>query len=187
MDCRFSFRHVIDLLRMPRLKWSNIIPGAESSNYPLLRGPVIKAANTRSYMGFAAHLARVCDSGDAFTTRRRELCELAAEMNDVWDGEGMFLSAASSERIVDLMYNLLIRYSWLSRQAHLQGLLLWNIVPKFHFAHHIAAQSALINPFCTRTYLEEGFVGQVAKMYRAYLRGPHAAVVHLVALLCARF
>ena len=162
---------------MPSLIWSNIVAGPENKTYPCLKGQVIKAANTRSYMGFVAYLAELCNDGSDFALRRMQVAQAARDLNQLWGAEPFFISSAGQARCAELVRIMLQGYSYLARMAVNEGLLWFNVVPKLHYASHLPRQSMLLSPRCTRTYLEESLVGRAQQMYQPNLRGQYARII----------
>ena len=64
--------------------------------------------------------------------------------------------------------------------AHLTAGMLqrsWPMRPKLHYSiAHMPRQAALINPRFVQAYLSESMVGNVAKIYRHSMDGPHMHV-----------
>jgi len=165
------------LRRMPSLTWANVLPGPEHKTYPCLRGQIIKAANTRCYIPFVAHLAELCNGGGHFCARRMQLAQAARDLNQLFDDQPMFLSAEGETQCAELVRTMLLSYSWLARHSMDRGVLWFNVVPKMHYCSHLPNQSKLVNPRCTRTYIEESLVGRAQVFFRTCLRGTYASTI----------
>ena len=59
----------------------------------------------------------------------------------------------------------------------LDGRMLWNVVPKHHYAVHLGQQTDLINSRFVRTYQLESKMGVFQRMYRRSMDGPYSRVV----------
>ena len=49
--------------------------------------------------------------------------------------------------------------------------MLWNVTPKFHIAWHWAWQAQFLHPHASACYVDESFVGVIAKIVRASTSG----------------
>ena len=100
----------------------------------------------------------------------------------------MFMSANAAAKALSCMEHFLAHYAWLHNYAKSQDLLLYNWVPKAHYAWHLAYCCRHMNARFTWTYKCESWVGQVAHIAascahgtsKAHLSGPLAEKYRLL-------
>ena len=71
----------------------------------------------------------------------------------------------------------------LRHKAKEQKQLLWHIVPKTHYMQHFPAEARLINPKVVQCYIEESYIGKVAKIWSSSKNGPHKDTIQRTVLL----
>ena len=98
----------------------------------------------------------------------------------------MFLSPEAAEELQECVYNSGIFYGELTKDAQAMKLKQWSQVPKFHLMEHLAVQGKYLNPRFFWTYMSEDFVGKVAKMGSALLRGTARHKVAYKVIKCYR-
>ena len=102
--------------------------------------------------------------------------------------EGAFMPKSSAMETSESGYRFLLCYSALVRWSMEQKKLLFNLVPKLHYLHHIMAdlRSAAENPSVTLVYNPVGnctsqcedFIGHIARLSRRVSpRAPHSRVL----------
>ena len=96
-------------------------------------------------------------------------------MRELYAG-GAFLLSEAAVRASQFAYGFLSCYSKLAEYAMERRYLLWNLVPKLHYIHHVAHYlevngtssklSHVLSPVCDCTHQCEDFVGHVARLSR---------------------
>ena len=76
----------------------------------------------------------------------------------------MFPSAPEADLALQLMETALASYGFLNREAETRNRLLYNMVPKVHYAWHLAYNFRFMNPRYTWTYKCESWVGRISKI-----------------------
>ena len=72
---------------------------------------------------------------------------------------------------------MLLHYTALGNDAAAQGDMLWNVVPKFRIAWHWAQQAEFFHPHASACYVDESFVGVIAKIVKASTNDARPALV----------
>ena len=152
------------------------------TSFPILSGPVIKAASSRCFIPYIADLAVRMDSGSLEHRHRRKVAEWLARLGTLFYSFPMFLDEDQHLQIEVAILKFSLHYSWLAQQASRQGMMHWNIVPKHHYVQHIGEQSSLINCRFTQCYKEESFVGRVTAIYAASANGRHEQTIQRTCL-----
>ena len=140
--------------------------------FPCLRGPGVKAANTRAGVSFAVHLSQELSDGSVLALRIRGACEGLDGYLQVIYGGGIFLGREELielERCVRLMNR---SYMWLAQNAVSLGQCRFAVVPKHHYMNHLMLQARLVNPRFVQTYKGESLVGRGCSLFRASMNGP---------------
>jgi hypothetical protein len=83
----------------------------------------------------------------------------------------MFLTNAEATSMETTTRHFLGCYQSLSNHYILTGHAVYNIVPKFHFMQHWAAQAAVINPKHSWVFGDEDFVSRIARIGASVARG----------------
>ena len=91
--------------------------------------------------------------------------------------EGFVLSPAAAARASCSMDRALLHYVWL--RSHFTGTYRFRIIPKTHFAKHLARSAKWLNPRFTWTYKSEDYVGQMAEIALSCSHGTAAHRVNL--------
>ena len=79
-------------------------------------------------------------------------------------GSSLHLAPGDASDIRSSMDVLLRHYTALGNLAAAEGDMLWNVTPKFHIAWHWAWQTQFLHPHASACYIDESFVGVVAKI-----------------------
>lgn len=61
--------------------------------------------------------------------------------------------------------------------------LLWHIVPKTHYMQHFPQEARLISPRVVQCYIEESYIGKIAKIWASSKNGPYSQTIQRVGLL----
>ena len=100
--------------------------------------------------------------------------EVLAEFSDLVDTSSLFPDRNTLDAMAQAVHKTLLNYSALTRYETMRGKVRWNIVPKHHYWAHLPRQALLINPRATRTYIEEGMIGNFTKIYAGIANGQYA-------------
>ena len=105
---------------------------------------------------------------------RLAMVEALAEIYDLVDGSGIFMTQAASDRVFELANEFLILYNFVCQHSLVTGAGAYNFVTKHHFFYHIAFFARYQNPRCTWCYGFENFVGRVQDIAESCTRGTKA-------------
>ena len=155
--------------RVPNLTMDNLV----RDGWPDLRGPMVKAANTRNLYRFGMELSRQLDDGSVRMTRRRIVCQALHDVNEIIDSGPLFLVGDTLSTFVSSVHKIQVNMSWLARDAIERGDMTWKIFPKVHLLSHLADQAVLINPRFVRCYRQESGMGKIQKIYGSLMNGPY--------------
>ena len=92
-------------------------------------------------------------------------------------GSSLHLAPGEAAEIRAAMDCMLLHYTALGNDAAAQGDMLWNVTPKFHVAWHWAWQAQFLHPHASACYVDESFVGVIAKIVKASTNGARLALV----------
>ena len=140
------------------------------SAYPCLVH--LKAAEVRALVPRIEALAKDYCDGSPHSKHMSKLMTHLASMYDIMHECGHVLG--NRWRQFDTsMTSFLLEYSWLANNAleAVPYLPRWSVVPKHHYAVHLAQQAILCNPKCLWTYGGEDFVGRISDLAGACLKG----------------
>ena len=162
------------LHKLPRLDKANLF-GKEASgtSFPVLRGPGVKAANTRAAVPFVAELSRQLDDGSVIAGKIRSCCEGLDGYLSVVYGGGIFLGNEELQDMERFVRQFNRAYMWLAHHFAQMGQCRFSVVPKHHYFCHVLVQARLINPRFTQTYKGESLVGRGCALFRANMSGPY--------------
>ena len=91
-------------------------------------------------------------------------------------GSSLHLAPGEAAEIRAAMDSVLLHYTALGNEAAANGDMLWNVTPKFHVAWHWAWQAQFLYPHASACYVDESFVGVVAKIVKASTNGARLAL-----------
>ena len=154
-------------------------------NYPMFKGPGIKAANTRALMPWLQSCLEVLDQTDEQKQRRFQLVKLFNDFFELIYGEGEWLSEATAQRLQKIILQILKRCAWLHEWALANGgHIRWQLVPKHHYFFHIAlfCVGYCRNPRCYQTYIDESFVGRMCRVMANSQDGPFHDALQMTTL-----
>ena len=101
------------------------------------------------------HGEKVLEVLEAQATMQTVLSEHASEPN---------LPLSAAKTLSDAIITMVQGTHLLAQQAQKRDKLLWNIVPKHHWAYHMALRCHLVNPRKGNTMLDEDFVGKMSSL-----------------------
>lgn len=136
--------------------------GAPHTHYPVLTG--IKARQCR-YLVAVANFLGEKEKGKSEHNMHVSLCLRAlSTCCDVIDRNQWFLGDGEHQVFSNSVQHFLVHYQWLSKEAARQEKCLWSMTPKFHYMHHLVAQSRFLSPKASRLYGSEDMVGKICKL-----------------------
>jgi hypothetical protein len=167
--------------RMPPLGWGNIVEdGADT--FPMLKGPVVKAANTKALVPFGLYLAESLPLVSEHNKHRAKVFRHLCRFTEIIESEGMFLSQPAQAELADVVKRCLLNYNALAMESASLGNMTWSFVPKFHIWAHFPTIALMINPRWLRNYLEESMIGRIVGVYNGIKHGPYHATAQSSAL-----
>ena len=152
------------------------VPGAPRSHYPRM---ATKAKETEYLVGAVLWTwQQFCAESDhdASVTAALECLDRIFFLSRRV-GSSLHLAPAEAAEIRAALDCMLLHYTALGNEAAAKGDMLWNVTPKFHIAWHWAWQSQFLHPAASACYVDESFVGVVAKIVKASTNGSRLALV----------
>lgn len=134
-------------------------PSKPHATYPALHA---KAADCRHFIPVLAQIALEQHDGSEASSHRVSVLKHLARFHAICDEEGQFMSTGASQDCLVEMEGVLSHYAWLHWTAESAGRLLYNMVPKFHYAWHLAYDARWMNPRFKWTYKAESWIGHVS-------------------------
>ena len=146
------------------------------SAYPKLKGRGAEVRDLvlplsvvwRSLMKDSARNRRVADVFDTQVQMQTMLHDHAHEV---------FLPPAKAKKFTQLVYSYLKEYSKLANEADKDKELLFSMVIKFHYLHHMGSRAPFLNPRKGNTMIDEDFVGKCKDIVAACAHGTEAHAV----------
>ena len=170
--------------RIDKITNANIYP-AGSADYAALGGPKVKAANTRQAMPFLGVLARLhlTDLENTDHLLMHRLIQHSLDFNRLINSSGRILTKPQLDAFTVATEGVGKYIQLLRSRAKEQRQLLWHIVPKTHHMQHFPTEAKLINPRLVQCYIEESYIGKVAKIWASSKNGPYKETVQRIVLL----
>ena len=164
---------------------ANSLVPAGTAHYADLRGPTIKAANTRQAMPFLATLAEkhLTDNENTDHLLIHKLVHHAIGFNHTLNMAGAFRTEADHAQFTTHTQGVGKYLQLLRHRAKNQKQLLWHITPKSHYMQHFPEDARLINPKSVQCYIEASTIGKIAKIWASSKSGPYRDTIQRVALL----
>jgi hypothetical protein len=176
------YRSTRESSTMPPIHVSKVMDGSRS--WPMLHGRAIKAANTKALVPFLVLLCEESDDGgDPVKIHRKKAAQHLQQFYKIVYSHGEFLPADQSTAMRNHIFKFCHHYVWLHKEALARNVMLWGVVPKFHYFFHIGLRSDWMNPRWYQTYVDESMVGRIANLYRSCSNGPYHANIQKVALV----
>ena len=136
-------------------------PAKPHASYPSLHA---KGAEIRHLVPILAKFVAEESDGSAKARQQRSALHCMAEFYRLCEHCPMFPSPPEADLALQLMETALASYAFLNREAGSRNRLLYNVVPKVHYAWHLAYNFRFMNPRHTWTYKCESWVGHVSKI-----------------------
>ena len=148
-----------------------------------LKGPLVKAANTRHLTPFVAKMAATYAGADEWGRLLVSVCNNLCKVHEIMYRNGFFFPpgeyALFSQGVRDTSLDLMR----LRTIAEDRGQLLFQITPKCHYFAHFKDQGLLINPRWVSNYMEESIVGMTTKTWASCAQGPYQKTIQRSVLL----
>jgi hypothetical protein len=159
----------------PKFKWDS---------FPSLSG--IKAKQCRWLVPvFLQICEEYKDPEDSYSQHRFDCLKHLNDVYDTMDRAGLHPSTNDAKAFRKSLDNCLLHYSRLSVLSMKAGVLMWNTIPKMHWAQHLGLLFRWFNPKYYSCYQGETMVGHMSALGHACLNGTPAHQVPLK--VCWRF
>ena len=158
--------------RLGDITMNLLFTDGKASDFPMLHGPSVKAANTRGGIPFVAFLTEVFDDDSVGAMHRRKCACALRDYYEIIYSEGVVLSPPALRRLERAILSCLRHFGWLCHTAILRGAMMWHIIPKHHYFAEMAYQARLMNPRFCQTYAGESMVGRVTRLFGKAANGP---------------
>ena len=167
------YRRCSPSTRIRKLTLSMFLPSPKShkKNYPCM---TTKGKETEGLVGAVLWIwHQYCSEDDAHDASVS--CVLAC-LDRIFFlsrkvGSALHLAQGEAAEIRSSLDSLLLHYTALGNRAAAQGDMLWNVTPKFHIAWHWAWQTQFLHPHASACYVDESFVGVIAKICKSSTNG----------------
>ena len=149
--------------RLTNLKLGMIVgPKKPHQNFPKLEA---KGAETKHFCkAFLPILKEMVDKTRVEECQMLEALESLCLLIDLYDENGRFLSPEEFDRSMNLGQRFFLSYDYLNKRALSKGLVLFNIVFKFHSFMHMVENGVHMNPKESMNFRSEDFAGQLARL-----------------------
>jgi hypothetical protein len=143
-------------------------PDKPLADYPSLHA---KAADCRHLVPVMAQVALENHDGSEPSYHRVQALRHLANFHQKCDEQPMFMSTAAADAILVDMEGFLSHYTWLHWKSEAAGKWLYNLVPKAHYAWHLAYCCRFMNARFTWTYKAESWIGMISRMAASCAHG----------------
>ena len=152
--------------------------------WSMLKGPLVKAANTRNLIPYVESLCvEFYSEHDDFGNSVLHVVKSLNRVYHVLYSAGMFLSTEELSFLTEAVDSVgwhLQNLRFLCQQSGDLHFCLW---PKAHYFMHLPDQASLLNPRFVQNYINESLVGVMTRIWRSSANGPYQAVIqHTVCL-----
>ena len=159
--------------RIPYLAYKHF----SSSTYPCLAH--IKGSRVRAFAPVALELAKHFVSDERYTQHRLGMCTALNNAYECINSPDKIWDSNVHSKFKKAVEACLAHYQWLAKwsmntagKEHR-----YSIVPKHHYAGHFEQQAKHIAPRCTWTYGGETFMGIIASLTQACVRGRRSTIL----------
>ena len=101
----------------------------------------------------------------------RAACECLQSFYMACEAASFVLTDAQANVALDTMTGFLIHYQWLNNWATECGFLCFGMLPKCHYAKHLAEEAKYLHPRLSWTYRAEDFIGKISFMAGSCVHG----------------
>ena len=137
-------------------------PNALTTNYPEL--VYLKAAEVRGMVPVMLELISPFANDSSVWRIRLKMCESLEAMYSIIHDADVVLSPREYSNFKAAVMKFLQCYTYLSRNALDNGLVQYNVTPKFHYLYHLCQRGEWLNPRMVWCYGSEDFVGKASKL-----------------------
>ena len=149
---------------------------SKHDHFPTLTG--IKAKQVRYLVPVFLEICQEYQKPtDPYSVHRYKCIKNLNDLYQIMDECGMHPGASEAQAFKKCMDACLLHYSKLSVLTIGQGALMWNTIPKFHLAAHLADMFQWMNPKYYSCYGGETMVGLMAALGHSCLNGTAAWLV----------
>jgi hypothetical protein len=120
------------------------------AEYPLIAQ--LKAAQVRGMIPAVAELAEKYSTGSREDRHRVRMMNSLATVYEIMHNSGIAIPRAEYDRMKKAADVFLLTYNWLSENARHNNVVMFNVVPKFHYFFHMIQQARFTNPRFVWTY-----------------------------------
>jgi hypothetical protein len=159
--------------RIPYLSYSHF----SKTPYPCLKH--IKGSRVRAFAPVAVVLATIFESEDRHTQHRLAMCQALQEAYNCIQGPAMFWDATLHQKFQKAVFACLAHYQWLAKWSMTTTgkEYRYSMVTKHHYSVHLVQQAKYLAPRYTWTYGGETFMGLIASLTQACVRGRKSNIV----------
>jgi hypothetical protein len=100
------------------------------------------------------------------------------------DNDAHYLPQNVADEVLQHATSFTQHFAWLARESLERRVRNWLMVPKHHYLLHLAAQCRWHSPRASWCYMDEDFVGKIAKVGQASL--PGLGTQRVATAVCAR-
>ena len=170
--------------RLEQLTINNLMPGG-MSDWAALAGPIVKAANARQARSLLKDIANaiLTDITHEYQVAIYILIDHVLEFDRVMYTSGRFLTQEELISFTEATQGVCKMMQLLRSIAKRDKQLLWHIVRNTHCMQHFPAEAASISSRYVQCYIEESFIGKIAKVWSSSKHGPYAGTIQAAALL----
>lgn len=146
-------------------------PAKPSGHFPKLKG---KGAEVKGLVGALSIVwGGLMDSSKHEHNLIKAALDQVLKFQNIIDdfSQDLFLPQEQVRALQNHVHEFLRIYTELAHIADQQGLLLWNMAPKFHFLWHLAQRAEYLCPRRSACHIDEDYVGQVKKIAQACSAG----------------
>ena len=167
--------------RFPMSAFCNV--KAKWDNFPSLSG--IKAKQCRWLVPVFLEICEEFKDADSYSQHKYQCLKHLNMVYDIMDRAGLHPSTTDAKAFRKSLDSCLLHYSRLSVISMESGVLMWNTIPKMHWAQHLGLLFRWLNPKFYSCYQGETMVGHMSALGHACLNGIAAHQVPLK--VCWRF
>ena len=156
--------------RIPGLAMS-MVCASEARNpsaYPLSG---IKAAHVRHLVAALLPILEKFNRGSNLEAHRLQIVRLLHEYYEILMGHPAVLPKNKSTRLMVVVHSCICHYVFLANHYARAGKRLYLVPPKMHMWFHQGQMSRFLNPRAGWTYAGEDYVGRIARVAKAVVKG----------------
>ena len=169
--------------QVSKLTLSMFLQKSPHQHYPELK---TKAKETEYLVCALAWVwEQLADIGLGHNALVTGLLQALVSIYDACREPGLFLQDPALSQLHTDIDRLLGAYTALGNIAASTGQRMWNVTPKFHYLWHWGQQAKWLHPRATATFIDEDFVGRIARTAKACTGG--VSIVRIGNILIAKY